>query len=424
MTTEEKIKYDEDLILASALRDPKVVMPIICSGDSPLNFETQDGRYLLDVFKAVQRSKGDLSLVAIDSIIGQQNLHDQQKDLLRARLSHVNNLSLPDNDYIRTTNFAICEIDDVNYDRKTSKRLDELQNIHKSGKGREAILEATLSLYTDLATNLSREEKRSLSSGIDQLIVVEKPKTLVGLSTGYNILDSILYGLRPGLHVVVGDTSSGKSTLLCNIGKNVALNGKKVLVINIEMSKRQWQLKTLSMLSGVDEEKLVAATFSRTTSDKNAVSKAIDLMKSWENSYFYEFVPSVDPSTIRHHIVNYVYRHGVDLIIFDHIKSSDTDSSDRYNTLGNLTKSLKSLSGMLNKPILTAAQGRRPDGVFKKMPTKASVADSYDIMRNADSGWFIQKDSIVIIKNRSGKDDVVIPIQWTKGTSLIKEVKQ
>ena len=422
MDINERVKYNEDLILASAIRDPRLVMPVLEGMDINSKFESKEGRYLLDVFKAVQRSKGELSLVAIDAVIAQQGITGPQKEALRARLLYVHSMVITDTDYVKVANFASTEIDDINFDRTTSKKLEELGNLHKTGQGREKILEATLDFYTSLATNLNREESRSMTFGLEQLISVEKPKVLTGYSTGFDTLDVIIHGLRPGLHVVVGDTSSGKSTLLCNIGKNLALHNKKVLVINIEMSRREWQLKTLAMLSHVDEDKLVAATFSRTKEDANAVAKAIEIMKGWDKKYFYEFVPTIDPAVVRHHIINYVYRHGVDVIIFDHLKAADNDQ-DRYNALGNLTKTLKSLSGILQVPILTAAQGRRPDGAFKKTPTKASVADSYDIMRNSDTGWFIMDDAIFIVKNRAGKDNVIIPIRWHKPTSLMIEDK-
>jgi hypothetical protein len=88
------------------------------------------------------------------------------------------------------------------------------------------------------------------------------------------------------------------------------------------------------------------------------------------------------------------------------------------------------MSGMLNIPILTAAQGRRPDGTYKTLPSKSSVADSYDIMRNANTGLFILKkdptkkiddDAIYIIKNRGGKDNIFIPINWDRPTNRMEE---
>jgi replicative DNA helicase len=58
-----------------------------------------------------------------------------------------------------------------------------------------------------------------------------------GLSTGFKKLDGLTLGLTPGeLVMVAGKTSRGKTTLALNIANRVALEGKNVLFVTLEMT--------------------------------------------------------------------------------------------------------------------------------------------------------------------------------------------
>ena len=104
--------------------------------------------------------------------------------------------------------------------------------------------------------------ERSLTS-LNQLLkntlahieaVSECNNAVTGLSTGYNKLDQITYGLQKSdLIILASRPSMGKSTLAMNIAQNVTLNqNKPVVFFSMEMSARFLILRMLASMGSID----------------------------------------------------------------------------------------------------------------------------------------------------------------------------
>ena len=78
-----------------------------------------------------------------------------------------------------------------------------------------------------------------------------------GLSTGFDAVDNILTGLQSSdLIILAGRPSMGKTALALNMGLNIALKGKTVGVISLEMSKEQLVERLFVSLLAVDSWKM------------------------------------------------------------------------------------------------------------------------------------------------------------------------
>lgn len=74
-----------------------------------------------------------------------------------------------------------------------------------------------------------------------------------GLATGIFDLDDLLRGLRPGeIIIIAGFPGAGKSVLANNIADNIAKDGHKVLVHNVEMLAEEQTERSLAAESSVD----------------------------------------------------------------------------------------------------------------------------------------------------------------------------
>ena len=72
-----------------------------------------------------------------------------------------------------------------------------------------------------------------------------------GISTGFTLLDDMLYGLQSGYHIIASRPSVGKTSLAINMAIKMALSGFKVLFFSIEMSEPQFMDRVIALLSGV-----------------------------------------------------------------------------------------------------------------------------------------------------------------------------
>lgn len=80
-----------------------------------------------------------------------------------------------------------------------------------------------------------------------------------GLNSGFNHLNNVLNGLMPGLFIVGAAPSTGKTTLLKQMGDQVVASNQDAacLFISLEQSKEELRIKTLSRLSGVENRDIM-----------------------------------------------------------------------------------------------------------------------------------------------------------------------
>lgn len=430
----DRLEEAENLVFAAIINTPEDTMPLILQDQVPLRMKTAPSRALMEILTHLYNTTNDITVTGTYNSIDKCPIEDFKKDLLRSKFDAAAKETLYDTpqkvlNYASAIikSFAIKIAARAQID-KISKALDDPHiTSHQISKSIEE-------LQTTIATSIGRSGTRSMSSIIDELFDSSSKAPLTGVPTGFKTIDSALYGLRPGLTTIIGDTGDGKSTLLANISKNIAMNDYKILVINIEVPPHEWALKTMSMLSQVDENKLITRSYLKDPNEHRRVQTAQKSIAKWQGKYFFEYMPGLQIDAIKYHIINYVSKYGVEVVVFDHVKAKE-DEQDRYNALGALTTMLKNLSGMLNVPIIVAAQARRPTNSYRSQLTKADIADSYDIIRNSNAvlGISLLSDEVVpvpgtinaginFIKNRSGREDVTIDIRWVKTQSFMEQI--
>ena len=219
--------------------------------------------------------------------------------------------------------------------------------------------------------------------------VLNNKVDMIGLSTGFPILDDRIDGLVNGtLNVIAAYKKGGKSCMSMCIALHVAFKlGIPILYIDTEMSTEQNYSRILSRLTKIPEKRIKRGNL--TDTEKELLVLASKILKD-KGKYFHKYMPGFTLDTIVALIRKFHSKHGIGLVIFDYIKSGsqeDFSTIKEYQLLGNTTIALKDLSGILNIPILAAVQrGRSGD-----------IADSDRIARYAD---------VVIILEEKTKEEV------------------
>lgn len=223
----------------------------------------------------------------------------------------------------------------------------------------------------------SIKEPKNMADGLEEYIdhLRTHKVDLMGISTGYPILDQQIDGLVPGtLNVIAARKKMGKSTLLMNIAIYVAYVLKlPVLYVDTEMTFNEWRNRAIACMSEVSERKVKHGGYDDTTY-KTIYDRCINIVK--EGKLFHEYMPGYNVDKLVSLYKKYKIKENIGLMVFDYIKEPDSSSGDRkeYQLLGDVTTKLKDLSGILDIPALTAVQLNR-DG---------DVADSDRIARYAD----------------------------------------
>lgn len=252
------------------------------------------------------------------------------------------------------------------------------------------------------------EEPVDLADRVEEILKerVENPKKIIGLPTGFPILDDAIDGLQSGkLYIISGRLKGGKSVFLLSTGVNVAykiMDWKNVLYIDTEMDKDEHLFRSLGMLSGVPVRSIERGTYYSDPEFRNRVDQAKKVMD--KGRFHHKYFPSYTLEGIGSIARKWKKKHGIGLLIFDYIKipyGMDSKSLAEWQQLGGVTTYLKELSKELEIPIIAGAQLNREADEKSRVATRM-VGGSDRILQFADAGMALIKKTSKEIKEQSG----------------------
>lgn len=205
-----------------------------------------------------------------------------------------------------------------------------------------------------------------------------------GLNTGLSALDDAMGGLYDGhLIILAGRPGMGKSALAQTIARNVAAAGNPVGFWSIEMTAKGMAWREMAGHTGASvlDQMRGAGGMALIQAQADAIDRAGDLPL--------HIFPSggVSVSKIRRQAMQMQRRHGLSLIIIDHLQIIEElgQEKNRVRELGIITKRLKDLSKELSVPIILLSQlSRAIESREDKRPVLSDLRESGDIEQNAD----------------------------------------
>lgn len=204
------------------------------------------------------------------------------------------------------------------------------------------------------------------------------------------------------LVVVEARLKKGKSALLMNEAVHKALQGIPTLVVDTEMTDKNYVMRLLSHLAGVPVSSVKNGA--NTVAEEQAIQKAKMLIKDLPLIHLYH--PEINMSKLYAECKRLKRTWGLEFVVFDYIKCDEDDS---YNALGKMTDFLKNrIAGELEMAVLSACQLNRQGQVADsdKIERYMSTAILWDSKSSAE----IDRDTpncgnfkATITVNRNGK---------------------
>jgi replicative DNA helicase len=246
--------------------------------------------------------------------------------------------------------------------------------------------------------NVSMSSKRvedavNVSEGLREAVKLraENPVDISGLTTGIDLLDKALNGLKPGtLTVLAARAKEGKSTLLMNMAAHMAFEqGLPILYVDTEMRTIEVQNRLLSHVAAVPARSIENGKYILNEQHTRRVNSAFDTLE--DGLMLHRYYPGYSIDGLISLVRKYHARDKVGAVFFDYIKMPESNSRDVKETqiLGQVTTTLKDLAGSLNIPVITAAQMKRSSNSDKSGPktmySDQDVGDSDKIGRYCDT---------------------------------------
>ncbi len=234
---------------------------------------------------------------------------------------------------------------------------------------------------------------------------------ITGLSTGIRDLDQLLGGLQPGLTVVAGRPSMGKTTLANNIAVNAATTLRDaaatdqpspvVLFYSHEMSAMELGMKINAARTGIatDRQQRGEVTSAELSALVDAATDLHDLPLIIDDS------ARATPHGMAARARRIHQRRGVACIITDHLQLIEADGrggrseDNAVQRMTSITRALKMLSKELNIPVLALSQlSRKVEDREDKRPVLSDLRESGSIEQDADTVWMLYRPEYYLTK--------------------------
>ncbi len=228
----------------------------------------------------------------------------------------------------------------------------------------------------------------------ERAAIVEPENQNTGpIMTGFNDLDELLGGLQRSDMIILGARPSlGKSTLAMNVSLNAAMNGAKVGVYSLEMSRDQLALRLLAADAEINAHRLRLGLY--TEAEEQRIIDSIGRLS--ELPVYIDDTPFQTMVEMRSKARRLSLREkGLDLLVVDYLQliQGKGRGGNRVQEIGEISRSLKGMARDLGVALLTCSQlSRAVEGRTGHRPQLSDLRDSGSIEQDADVVMFIHRD--------------------------------
>jgi len=249
------------------------------------------------------------------------------------------------------------------------------------------------------------------------------PKSVRGISTGFDCLDEVICGLHDGNLIVVGGRPSmGKTAFALSIARHVALReGRTVAIFSLEMSEREIRDRIAAA-----EVRIELGIFTSGDIPKIDRNKLLEARKvACYERLIIDDTATTTVNELRAKARRIKAKYGLNLIIVDYLQiiTPVKKTGNTNQEITQISRALKTIAKELNVPVVALAQLSRAVDQRKEnhCPRLSDLRESGSIEQDADVVMFVYREeiykkdntalegvaNIIVAKNRHGAIDKI-----------------
>ncbi len=262
---------------------------------------------------------------------------------------------------------------------------------------------------------------------------MKNDRGMLGLPTGFSLLDTMLSGLQGGqLIVVAGRPGMGKTSFALNIAQHIAVKeDTPVAIFSLEMSREQLAVRMLCSEAHVDNQKTRKGNLSN--QDLDNLADAVSVLE--RTPLYIDDSPTITVMEMLAKARRLKQEKNLGLVIIDYLQlmTGKERRENRQQEISGMTRSLKIMAKEIGVPVMVLSQlSRASEKRDDKKPMLSDLRESGSIEQDADVVLFIHRDNyynpdadavsqIIVAKQRSGPTGSV-NVGWAAGETQFREL--
>lgn len=202
------------------------------------------------------------------------------------------------------------------------------------------------------------------------------------IMSGHRRYDAITGGMMARQLCVIGARPSvGKSAFALSIAVNAAKEGKRVLLVSLEMGVEEITMRMIANLSGTPMSAMQPGRVKEEETQQivgsyGAASRLPIVIDTRSRT----------PAQVRHEAMHMRQNGGIDAVIIDYLQlmSSGRRAANRAEEVGQISRALKEMAMDMEIPVIALAQLNRDSEKINRKPTMSDLRESGNIEQDAD----------------------------------------
>ena len=211
-----------------------------------------------------------------------------------------------------------------------------------------------------------------------------------GVPSGFPALDRLSSGFQPAELIIIGARPGmGKTAIALNMAANISIRRNiPVAFFSLEMSDLALMIRLLSAEAGIDSHKLRTGFFAQ--SDYPKIFAAAELVH--DAPLIFVDKPGMTMQNIQSMARMLRSEEKIEIIFIDYIGliASESNLSQRWEQIGQVSRSLKGLARELNIPVVALSQLRRE--AENQKPHLSDIRESGSLEQDADMVIFLNRE--------------------------------
>lgn len=228
--------------------------------------------------------------------------------------------------------------------------------------------------------------------------VMDDPSAMEGMFCGLDI-DKILTGFKKTLlYILAARPSMGKSALMLEIARGLAIKDNPVGIFSLEMSAESLVDRLILMESKINGQKARKGDISEDQFRKMVDASA----RIFEQNIYVDDTPAISIMQLRSKVRHMVQKQGVKIILIDYLQlmTYSGKAGTREEEITKISQGLKNVAKEYDVPVVSLAQLSRAveQRGGDKRPQLSDLRESGSIEQDADAVMFLYRPEYYGIK--------------------------